>query len=141
MELRDKKSLAERFIRLGMDVRSSLIACEATEDEIDLLLEDKQFMDKVAFIQAREVSVLLEKLDNVIAQNVPRGISTEIRWKLGKVDAGRFGEGFKGIGTGDKKKFMITFETMGATEDDNVEEFVPVAEGASDDRSDANSPI
>ena len=126
MELRDKKLLAERFIKLGMDKYKSLLAAECTQEEIDILEEDKEFTNRIEWLQAKEVSVLLEKLQTVIEINKPRGISTEIRWLLGKLDAPRFGEGIKLNATSDKKKFVITFETGGVTDDSNVEEFKPV---------------
>ena len=111
MELRDKKLLAERFIKLGMDKYKSLLAAECTQEEIDVLEDDKEFTNRIEWLQAKEVSVLLEKLQTVIEINKPRGISTEIRWLLGKLDAPRFGEGIKLNATSDKKKFVITFET------------------------------
>jgi hypothetical protein len=127
MELRQKTSLAERFIKLGMDVYSSLIASDCTASEIEALQADETFMRKCDFWQKQEVAKCLEQVDAAMAINIPRGISTEARWKLSKIDKGRFGDGITGIGSGDKKKFTITFETLGSTDDDNIEEFKPDA--------------
>ena len=139
MELKDKKNLTERFLRLGMDSYSSMIAAECTQDEIDMLNDDKDFMSRVMWVQKKEVSNLLERLQSVMTINQGRGISTEIRWLLGKMDSSRFGEGLKLNGASDKKKFTITFETAGDTDDSNVEEFKPV--GESDGGTEPDSPV
>jgi hypothetical protein len=123
MELSQKRNLAERFIKLGMDVYSSLIASDCTASEIEALQADETFTRKCDFWQKQEVANCLELVDKAMAINIPRGISVEARWKLSKIDKGRFGDGISGVGAGDKKKFTITFETAGDSNDDNMEVF------------------
>lgn len=121
MELRDKKMLAERFIKLGMSKYDSLVAAECTQAEIDELDKDEVFTHRMDFLQKKEVAKLLEDIDDVIKINKGKGISTEIRWKLGKISPERFGDGLKLNGASDKKKFIITFESVENTDDTNVE--------------------
>jgi hypothetical protein len=121
MELKDKKILAERFIKLGMGKYDSMIAAEFTQDEIDIMDKDESFTHRMEFLQKREISKLLQDVDDIINLNKGKGISTEIRWKLAKLDPVRFGEGIKLNGSSDKKKFVITFETVENTDDSNVE--------------------
>ena len=139
MELKSKLYAAEQFLRLGMDVYKSLIAAECTSDEIDTLMAEKSdFMVKAEWIQAKQVAELLEDVKKAKEINIPRGISTEARWLLGKVDATRFGEGIKLNGTSDKKKFSITFAVENNEDDSNIE--VSDA-GNSDSRSDSDNAV
>jgi len=139
MELKSKLYAAEQFIRLGMDVYKSLIAAECTADEIEeLMAENSDFMKKAEWVQAKQVAELLEDVHKAKAVNIPRGISTEARWLLGKVDVARFGDGIKLNATGDKKKFSITFAVENNDDDSNVE--VSDA-GNSDSGSDANNAV
>lgn len=122
MELKSKLYAAEQFLRLGMDVYKSLLAAECTADEIEeLMAENSDFMKKAEWVQAKQVADLLEDVKKAKDINIPRGISTEARWLLGKVDSTRFGEGIKLNGTSDKKKFSITFAVENSEDDSNVE--------------------
>ena len=139
MELKSKLYIAEQFLRLGMDVYKSLVAAECTSDEIDTLMaEGSDFMHKAEWVQAKQVAELLEDVKKAKDINIPRGISTEARWLLGKVDSTRFGDGIKLNGTSDKKKFSITFAVENNDDDSNVE--VSDA-GNSDSGPDANNAV
>ena len=139
MELKSKLYAAEQFIRLGMDVYKSLIAAECTVDEIEALMaEGSDFMKKAEWLQAKQVAELLEDVKKAKEINIPRGVSTEARWLLGKVDSTRFGEGIKLNATSDKKKFSITFAVENNEDDSNVE--VSDA-GTSDSGPDANNAV
>lgn len=137
MELRDKKILAERFIKLGMSKFDSMIAAECTQQDIDILDKDEEFSHRLDFLQKKEESELLKDIDDIIKFNKGKGISTEIRWKLGKLDPVRFGEGLKLNGSSDKKKFIITFETVKDEDEDdsNIEIYngEPNSDGGDED--------
>ena len=102
------------------------------------MAEKSDFMVKAEWIQAKQVAELLEDVKKAKEINIPRGISTEARWLLGKVDATRFGEGIKLNGTSDKKKFSITFAVENNEDDSNIE--VSDA-GNSDSRPDSDNAV
>ncbi len=135
MELEQKKEMAYRFLKLGMPLYSAQILAEFTQEEMDDLEEDKSFQRQVSFVKQKEISRLLERIDSIIDMNTQKGVSTEIRWKLGKLDSAAFGEAakFNANATDGKKKFNVVFEMSSDVNNDNVEEFVP--NGTNEDKT------
>ena len=73
-----------------MDVYSSYIVSECTEQEIELLEEDKEFQRRLQVRQRTEEKNLLEKLDSTINIAASKGNASPLIWKLGIINEERY---------------------------------------------------
>ena len=87
----NKKQSIYQLIKTGMSLDRAFILVELEDEEIALLREDPLFMKKTKFYMVDQERDLLRSLDDVIATNIPKGVSTEIRWKLERVNPAQWG--------------------------------------------------
>jgi hypothetical protein len=91
MTLDDKKKQIYRLVKLGMDRVECELLAECTLDEQMELTKDAYYIAHCAIQRMLEEKDLLEKLENIIEENALVGKSTEIRWKLEKINNARWG--------------------------------------------------
>lgn len=82
-----KEDLILNCVALGMDLKQAYYACELTEDEMAVLEKDEVFQRKAKAKTAILERNLLEKLDTVMDDNLRKGNSKELRYKLGAVNS------------------------------------------------------
>jgi hypothetical protein len=80
-----------RLVQTGMDRYRSMLLAELTDEEIALYEKDTAFATKLDFAELRMERDLLDKLDMIVDINTERGISTEVRFLLSKINPDRWG--------------------------------------------------
>ncbi len=88
-------------IALGMAPYEAMLLSELTDEQIELLDSDPDFNRHVRFKQQLAVHNLLEDVHTAMAFNINKGITTEARWLLSKLDRKHFGNGPLEIGGSD----------------------------------------
>lgn len=88
----DRKDLTLRYIRLGMSRNDAFILARVPLDEQVEFERDPLFMEKCEVALLQEEYELLDTLDDIIADNAAKGTSTEIRWKLERINPKRWGK-------------------------------------------------
>ena len=78
-------------IRIGMDVYSSLLIAEMSDEEIEYLDNDPSFAKKIRFEQNILERDLLVDLHSAIDRNVLHGKTAEVRWFLERFNKERWG--------------------------------------------------
>jgi hypothetical protein len=91
MTLDDKKKQIYRLVKLGMDRLECELLAECTLEEQAQLEKDAYYIAHCAIQRLLEEKDLLEKLDDIISENALVGKSTEVRWKLEKINNARWG--------------------------------------------------
>lgn len=92
MTLDDKKSQVYRLVRLGMGREEAELLAEFTIQEQEALDSDAAYLARVNIQKVIEERDLLVKLDDIIEQNTMRGTSSEIRWKLERINPQKWGK-------------------------------------------------
>ena len=100
MELDDKKDHIIRFIKLGMDLDSSLYGAECSESEIEILKNDKDFLSRIKTYQSLEEYRLLEDHDMAMNIAAAKGGTAALQWKLAHLNPARWGVGDSDKGKG-----------------------------------------
>lgn len=90
MEIEQKKKHIIRCIKLGMDLNSSMIVSQCTNDEMELLESDEGFIREIKFRQHLMEAELLDK--HRLGRNlaVTKGNTKPIEWMLERVNKERW---------------------------------------------------
>jgi hypothetical protein len=91
MTLDDKKKQVYRLVKLGMDRAECELLAECTLEEQAALDKDQYYLAHCSMQRLLEERDLLTKLDGIIEDNALIGKSSEIRWKLEKINNARWG--------------------------------------------------
>ncbi len=91
MSLNEKRDRIIQCVKLGMEWLRAALVAECTEEEIDELENDANFMHKIQVNDAIEEVRLLEKHNDAISEAVVRGSATAVQWKLEHINPGRWG--------------------------------------------------
>jgi hypothetical protein len=108
MTFEEKKQHIIRCVKLGMDNYSAMIIAECTQDEIDLFENDEVFSKRLAVEAKLEERDLLINMQKVMDINVPLGDSTEVRWKLEKINPRRWGRPDANSGRRELPKIIVS---------------------------------
>ena len=128
MLLSEKKGFILKYVRLGMDIPSSMICAECTDEEMELLDADTEFQRIIKFTGKYEESRMLEDFERARKANISLNDTRDTRWLLEKIDPERFGTGKKsGVGK-NGMNIHIDFGDASEIGDDNTEEFNGEAE-------------
>jgi hypothetical protein len=93
VELSEKKEHILRCIQLGMDVYSSQIIAQCTEDEVEKLKDDEEFNNKILFYQKLQERDLLKQHGEAALIAGLKGSTHAFEWILEKLNPERFGKG------------------------------------------------
>jgi DNA replication initiation complex subunit (GINS family) len=91
MTLEDKKKHIYRLVKLGMDRAECELLAECSLEEQTELEKDAYYLAHCAIQRLLEEKDLLERLEDIIEMNTVEGKSTEVRWKLEKINNARWG--------------------------------------------------
>lgn len=91
MTLDDRKDHVLRFVKLGLDLYSSMLLSECTDEEIESLENDKSFLRDVEICNIIAEKELLEKYDIAMEIASSRGNTNPIQWRLSKLNPDRWG--------------------------------------------------
>ena len=91
MDIQGKREQVYRLVKLGMDVYESQLLAGCSASEISEMSSDPVFKAQCGFYNLLEEKELLEQIDDIILSNAEKGISTEIRWKLGVINPRKYG--------------------------------------------------
>ena len=92
MELDKKQEHVLRCIKLGMDLYSSYIVAQCTQEEIDILDEDEEFIARIEFEQKLQEQDLLKQHSEAALLAGMKGNTHGFEWMLGKINPGRWGQ-------------------------------------------------
>jgi tRNA U34 5-carboxymethylaminomethyl modifying enzyme MnmG/GidA len=92
LSLEDKKKEVYRLVRLNMTREEAELLADCTLDEQIELAADELYLAKCKFYVMYEEKMLMESIDRIIAENELKGVSTEIRWKLEKLNPAKYGK-------------------------------------------------
>ncbi len=82
----DKKNQILECVRLGMDVYKSQLVVACTQQEIDQMDNDPEFLSRVELHKATKETDLLEMHDTAINTAKDRGDTRGIQWRLEKLN-------------------------------------------------------
>ena len=97
MSFEEKKALVLSCTRLGMDLFSSALLAECTEDEVNQLDNDRDFQRRMGIETAIEEKRLLDKHNSAMTLAADRGNAGPIQWKLEKLNPRRWGSKDKDV--------------------------------------------
>lgn len=92
MTIEEKKIQVCRLLRLGMGQDEAELLAEFTLEEQEALIVDASYQNRCRVQKFIEERSLLIKLDDIIEQNALVGKSSEIRWKLERMNPSRWGK-------------------------------------------------
>lgn len=92
MTFEDKKAQVYRLVKLGMDREEAELLSEFTLEEQERLDTDAFYLSRCKLQRLIEERDLLESLDDIANDNAIKGVSTEIRWKLERMNPARWGK-------------------------------------------------
>lgn len=92
-ELQAKKAQVLSYIEDGMDIERAFILTQTSTEMQETLAADESFMLLVDSAQATLEHTLVKRLLRIAEENEARGISTEIRFLLPKLNPDRWGSG------------------------------------------------
>lgn len=123
MDLSSKQDLVIQFITLGMSKDRAYICASVSEEEQEIMDQDSFFVKRIAFNEANEERLLLEKFHKCMDISAANGKSDDIKWKLALINRDRYGSGVSSADDG-KRKFKMNFnfkEGTASLESDNLE--------------------
>lgn len=86
MTREDTRIYVLNLVRTGLSVEKALLLAEVDDFEAERIKNDPKFSRQVAAEQAKAEKQLLDRLESIIETNEARGISTEVRWKLERLN-------------------------------------------------------
>lgn len=92
MELQEKKNHILRFVKLGLDLYSSCILAECTDEEIKDVENDPDFLKRVEVCNIIAEKDLLKKYELAMDIAAERGNTEPIKWRLGKLNPERWSD-------------------------------------------------
>jgi tRNA U34 5-carboxymethylaminomethyl modifying enzyme MnmG/GidA len=92
MDIESKKKEVYRLIRLNMKREEAELLADCTLEEQVALAADETYLARCSFYLLYEEKRLMEALDRIIEENEAKGVSTEIRWKLEKLNPAKYGK-------------------------------------------------
>lgn len=92
MTIEEKKAHVYRLVKLGMSRDEAELLAGFSLDEQEALERDGVYLARCRLQRIVEERDLLEHLDDVIEDNVLKGVSTELRWKLERMNPERWGK-------------------------------------------------
>lgn len=101
MELEQKKEHVIRCIKLGMTLDDSLFLAECTDDELECLQDNEDFLKLVKLHQKLEEMNLLKQHNMAMEISASRGNTKPMEWKLGIIHKNRWGSKLQVEGAGD----------------------------------------
>ena len=132
MTIEEKKGYVLKYIRLGMDLMSSMIVAECTDDEIAVLDEDAGFQRSAKLAVKIEEMQAMEAFHQTRKRLLAQDDTRDTRWWLSKVNPSQWGDGVikvKGSGSGLNIKINFGDASEANADADNVEEFTGVKAG------------
>lgn len=92
MHLDEKKAQVYRLVKLGMSRAEAELLAEISLEEQELLDADPMYVRRCELQRLIEERDLLVHLDDIAEDNAIKGVSTEIRWKLERLNPARWGK-------------------------------------------------
>lgn len=86
MKKEDIRLYVLNLVRTGLSVDKALLLAEVEDMEAERIKNDPLFARQVQRELARGEAQLLDRLEAIIEANSEKGISTEVRWKLERIN-------------------------------------------------------
>jgi len=92
MTLETKKKIIYNTIKTGMELKRAFLLAECSDEDIEQIESDEEFMTKIDKYQVYAERKMLELHAKACQIAATKGNTTGMQWKLGKLNPDRWGE-------------------------------------------------